>query len=130
MPPASSTYACRDIQEIPQEKTVAYAQALQHWVEKTDPPARGKLHLLAESMKELRKELKCYLSFSNEEVFKGLALPEEMSAALVEEAIPQSMGTMPASTPKGEAIVRVTKEPAVKKRTPKFLGWEKVLHPS
>ena len=92
---------------------VAYAQALQHWVEKTDPPAGGKPCLFAESMKELREELKCYLSFSNEEVFKGLALLEETSTALVEEAIPQSMGMMPASTPKGGAIARATKEPAM-----------------
>ena len=86
MPPASSIYACRDIHEIPLEKMVADAWALQHWAEKTNLPAGGKPCLLAESVKELREELKCYLSFSNEEVFKGLALPEETSAALVEEA--------------------------------------------
>ena len=84
---------------------------------------------MAESMKELREGLKCYLSFSNEEVFKGLALLET-SAVLVKEAIPQSTGMTPASTTKGGAIVRVTKEPAMEKRSPKFLRWEKVLHPS
>ena len=128
MPPASSIYACRNIQEIPWEKMVAYAQALQHWVEKTDLPAVGKPCLLAESVRKLREELKCYLSFSNEEVFKGLALPEEMSTALVEEAIPQSKGAMPTSTLKGGAVMRVTEEPAVEKTAPRFLGWEKVLH--
>ena len=30
MPLAESIYACRDIREIPQEKVVAYARALQH----------------------------------------------------------------------------------------------------
>ena len=109
---------------------MAYTRALQHCMEKTDLPAIGKPCLLVESVKELREGLKCYLSFSDEEVFKGLALPEETSAALVEEAIPQRMGTMPASTPKVGAIVRATEEPAVEKRTPKFLGWKKVLHPS
>ena len=58
-------------------------------------------------MKELREELKCYLSFSDEEVFKGLALPGEMSTTLVEEAIPQSMGMMPASIPKEGVVMRV-----------------------
>ena len=61
---------------------------------------------------------------------KGVALPEETSAALVEEAIPQRRGMTPASTPKGGAVMRATKEPAMEKRGPKFLGWEKVLHPS
>ena len=32
------------------EKTVAYAQALQYWAEKTDQPAGGKPCLLAESV--------------------------------------------------------------------------------
>ena len=41
-------YACRDIREIPQEKVVAYARALQHWLEEINLPARGGLHLLAE----------------------------------------------------------------------------------
>ena len=96
----------------------------------TDLPAGGKLCLLAESVKELREELKCYLSFSDEEVFKGLALLEEMSGALIKEVIPQDMGMTPASTSQGGAGVRATKEPAMEKRTPKLLGWEKILHPS
>ena len=69
MPPAKSIYTSRDIREIPQEKVVAYARALQHWAEKIDPLAGGRPCLLAESVKELREEVKCYLSFSNEEVF-------------------------------------------------------------
>ena len=81
---------------------VAYVQALQHWVEKVDPSAGGRPHLLAESVKELREELRCYLSFSDEEVFKGMALPEETSAILVEEADPQSAKITPDGTPEGE----------------------------
>ena len=61
---AQSIYACRDIREISQEKVVAYARALQHWVEEINPPAGGGPHSLAESMKELREEVKWYLSFS------------------------------------------------------------------
>ena len=77
MPPALSIYACRDIREIPQEKAVAYTRALQHWVEEIDLPARGRPCLLDRSVKELREEVKCYLSFSDEEVFQGVALPEK-----------------------------------------------------
>ena len=103
MPLASSIYACRDICQIPWEKRVAYAWALQHCAEKTDPPAEGKPHLVAESVRELREKLGCYLSFSNEVVFKGLALPEETFIALVKEMIPPSMEMMPACTHKGGA---------------------------
>ena len=41
MPPAKSIYACRDIREIPREKVVAYARALQHLVEENNLPAGG-----------------------------------------------------------------------------------------
>ena len=99
-------------------------------MEKVDPPAGRKPCLLAESVKELREELRCYFSFSDEEVFIGMALLEEMFAILVEEGVPQSTDTTPASTPEGEAIVGATREPAMERRGPKFLGWEKVLHPS
>ena len=41
MLPADSIYACRDIREVPMEKVVAYARALQHWVEENNLPAGG-----------------------------------------------------------------------------------------
>ena len=43
--------------------------------------------------------MRCYLSFSDEEVFKVMALLEEMSTILTEEANPQSARTTPAGTP-------------------------------
>ena len=69
MPPADSIFACRDIREIPREKVVVYARALQHWAEQNNPPAGGEPHLLAKSILELREEVKWYLSFTDEEVF-------------------------------------------------------------
>ena len=84
---------------------------------------------MAESVKRLQEGMRCYLFFLDEEVFKGMVPLEETSAILTEEANPQSTGTTPASTPEEEAIVGVAREPAVEKRFPKFLGWEKVLHP-
>ena len=38
---AKSIYACTIIREVPREKVVAYARALQHWVEQNNPPAGG-----------------------------------------------------------------------------------------
>ena len=116
---AESIYACRDIREIPREKVVAYARALQHWVEENNLPAGGGPQLLAESVLELREEVKWYLSFTNEEVFWGVALPKKE-----EEESPETLSI--ADIPKAPCAP----EPAPERRAPKFLGWEKVLHPS
>ena len=117
--PADSIYACRDIREIPWEKVVAYAMALQHWAEQNNLPAGGELHLLAKSMLELREEVKWYLSFTDEEVFWGVALPKKE-----EEESPKIPST--ADIPKAPCVL----EPTPEERAPKLLGWEKVLHPS
>ena len=77
MPPVISIFASQDIREIPWEKTIAYAQALQHWAKQNSLPVRGKSCLLAESILELRKEVDFYLSFTDEEVFQGVVLPKE-----------------------------------------------------
>ena len=110
MPPAKSIYAKRDITEIPWEKVVAYARVLQHCSEKSDLPAGGRPRPLDKNLKELREEVKCYLSFSNEEVFQGVALPEEDDD--------QSPETMPADIPETPCAP----EPATERRGPKFLG--------
>ena len=115
-PLAKSIYACRDIREIPWEKVVAYARVLQHWAEEINLPAGGGQHLLAEGIKELREQVKWYLFFSDEEVFRGVALPEK------EED--QKPKTLSANTPN-------VPEPTKKRRGPKFLGWEKsYTHPN
>ena len=102
--PPNSIFACWYIWEMQWEKTVTYARALQYWPEKTDLPAGGRPHLLAESLKELWEEMRCYLSFLDEEVLKGMIPLEEMSAIPTEEADPQST-TIPPSTPEEEAIM-------------------------
>ena len=73
--------------------------------------------------------MRCYLSFLDEEVLKGMDPLEETSAIPTEEANPQST-TMPASTPEEPVTTRAVREPAVERKSPKFLCWEKVLHPS
>ena len=119
MPPANLIFACRDIREIPREKVLAYARALQHWAEQNNLPARGEPHLLVRNVLELREEVKWYLSFTDKEVFWGVALPEKE-----EEDRPQT-GVSTDMTK-----VDHVPEPMLEGRAPKFLGWEKVLHPS
>ena len=112
------------------EKTVAYTCALQYLVEKTDPPTGGQPCLLAESVKELWEEIRCYLSFSDKEVFEGVTPLEEVSTDPAEETEPHSAATVPAAAPKEQATREASQGPAVERKSPKFPRWEKVLHPS
>ena len=80
MPPPQSIYASRDIREIPWEKAVAYARALQYYAERSDLQKQCQPCLLAESVVELREEIGFYLVFQDEEVFRGLDLPKEEGA--------------------------------------------------
>ena len=126
-----SIFACQDIQEIQHEKMVAYARAPQFWAEKDDPPTGGKPCLLAGSIIKLWEEMKCYLSFSNEDGFKGMTLLEEATIILPKEVTPGGAQSTPTNIPVKEAVMDTTMEPAAEKRPPnKFPGWEKVLHSS
>ena len=130
LPPPNSIFACHDIQEMQQEKMVAYAWALQYWVEKVDLPTGGRPCLLAEGVKELWEEMRCYLSFLDEEVFKGMVPPEEMSTILPVEADPQSARTTSAGTPEEEATMGMDREPAVEKRPlSSLVGRRCYIHP-
>ena len=122
MPPGQSTFASQDIREIPQEKTVAYAQVLQYYVERSNPPRRSQPCLLAESVLEHREEVGFYLSFQDEEVFQGLDLPQvegDSSPAIAIMAVTEisDIADVPESSP---ALKTISKYP----------GWEIVLHSS
>ena len=122
-PAAPSTiFACRDIQEVQREKTIAYACAIQYWAEKSNLPTGGQPCQLAESAKELREEMRCYLSFMDHEVFKGIIPPEE--------SIPDHEMDMIVNVPKESATRETQLELAQERKCPKFPRWEKVLHPS
>ena len=71
------------------------------------------------SILELREEVKWYLSFMDEEVFCGVALPKKE-----EDGSPQTLCATDVSK------AHCVPDPALEGRAPKFLGWEKVLHPS
>ena len=51
---------------------IAYVCALQYWAETSDLPTGGQPHQLAESVKELQEEMRCFLSFLDREVFEGV----------------------------------------------------------
>ena len=70
MPLPDLIFSSWDIREVPREKVVAYARALQYWAEQNDLPTGGELHLLAKGVLELREEVKWYLTFTDEEVFQ------------------------------------------------------------
>ena len=81
-------FACQDIRELQWEKMVAYAQALQFWAEKANLPTQGQPCLLVGSVVELWEEMKCYVSFSDEDIFSGMALLEEPLVTQAKEAAP------------------------------------------
>ena len=119
MPPPESIFTSQDIREVPREKVVAYTRPLQYWAEQNDLPTGGEPRLLAKGMLELREEVEWYLTFTDEEVFQGVPIPE-----VYEE---KGLTTpSPTNIPKTLLIL----EPQPKEQTTKFIGWDKVLHPS
>ena len=107
------------------------AKALQFWAEKANLPTEGQPHLLAGSIVELREEMKCYISFSDEDVFSGIALPEESPTTPPKEATPVGTQPTPPDSPIKETTMNITMEPiAEKKPLNQFPGWEKMLHSS
>ena len=109
---------------------IAYAHALQYWVEKSDLPIGGQPCQLAKSVKELWEEMKCYLSFSDREVFEGVTPLEGMPSSPVEGAESPSMMTVPTATSQEQPVKETPQKPVKERKCPKFPGWEKVLHPS
>ena len=131
LPPPNSKFACQDIGELQWEKTVVFAKALQFWAEKANLPIQGQPCLLAGSIVELTEEMKCYISFTDEDIFNGMAVLEESLVTQPKEATPKSAQPTQANSPVKEAIAEVTKEPTrEEKPTNQFPGWEEVLHPS
>ena len=130
MPPVMSIYASQDIREIPREKVVAYVRALQHFARQNNLPKRNKWHLLAESVLELRKEVKFYLSFTDEEVLRGVPLPEEEEDSPMVSATADVTTTVniPSATdaPEAQPVLKAMLE----EKAPKFARWEKIIHPS
>ena len=115
MPHVVSIFASQDIWEIPREKTVAYAQALQYLMEQNNLPKRDQPCLLAESIAELRREVGFYLSFTDEEVFQGIDLPKE-------EGSNPSVPT--ATTIDAPGATDTPEAPPIPKVAPKYARWD------
>ena len=90
---------------------VVYARALQYWAEQNNLPARIEPCLLVRSVLELREEVRWYLSFTDEEIFKGVPHPKEEG----EESL-QTPG--PIDLPEAPCMP----EPVPERRAPKFAG--------
>ena len=129
MPPVMSIHASQDIREIPREKAVVYARALQHFTEQNDLPKRNEQHLLVESVMELRREVKFYLSFTDEEVFRGVDLlkKEESCPMVPTTADVTTTANIPGATNVPE--VQPVPKPMPEKKAPKYAGWEKNTTP-
>ena len=74
--------------------------------------------------------MRCYLSFTNHEVFEGVIPPEETLTDLVEESQPPSETAMTVIAPKESPTKETPQELTKERKCPKFPGWEKLLHPS
>ena len=110
---------------------VAYVQALQFWAEKAHLPTQGQPCLLVGSIVELREEMKCYVSFSDEDIFSDMALLEEPLVTQSKEATPRSAQPTQADSPVKEAVMKVTEELTKREKLPnQFPGWKKVVQPS
>ena len=121
MPPMVSAFACWDIWEISRKKTIAYARALQCVMEENNLPKRDQPHLLVESIVELRREVGFYLSFTDEEVFQEVELPQEERSSL-------SAPTTPTADAPGN--INTPEMPPISEAAPKYAGWNMVIHPS
>ena len=100
------------------KKTVAYAQALQFWVEKANPPTQGQPCLLVGSILELREEMKYYVSFPDEAIFSGVDLPKESLTTQSKEATPNSAQPVHPNSPVEEAAVKIIEEESTKRDQP------------
>ena len=78
LPPPNLMFPSQDFREGQSQKTLAYAQTLQYWVEKSNPPMPGWPCLLARCMQDLRKMMETYVAFSDDAILEG-ATPQEKS---------------------------------------------------
>ena len=74
--------------------------------------------------------MKCYLYFSDREVFEGVTPLEGMPSSPFERAESPSVMTVPTATSQEQPVKETLLKPVKERKCPKFPRWEKVLHPS
>ena len=84
---------------------------LQYWAEQNNPPTGGGSCLLAEGVQELREETKWYLTFTDEEVFHGVAIPEA-----------EEEGVSATPSPTNAPQTTLVPKPQPQERSPWFVG--------
>ena len=75
LPWVNMKFGSVDIRICQPKKTLAYARALQHWVELTNSPMPGQPHPLVEYMIELRESMAPFTTFMDAEVFSEVEGP-------------------------------------------------------
>ena len=86
---------------------------------------------MAESVKELREEMRCYLSFTDHEVFEGMIPPEETIPDPVKESHLASEMDMIVDVPKESATRKTLQGLDQERKCPKFPdGRRSYIHPS
>ena len=141
-------FPCQDIWEEQLEKTIAYALALQYWVEKSNPPMLGQPCLLVRCVLKLREMMEQYGSFSDDTILDGVALLEGFLKGRTELTVPRDALPTFTDVPTEEVAVVETApigwplEELTKPQVPheeqtnigasrnQFPDWRKVLHPS
>ena len=104
LPPQNPMLPSQDFREGQSQKTLAYAQALQYWAEKANPPMPGQPYLLARCVLELRRVMKLYMAFSNDTILEGAAPQKRLLKGQAWAPIPMETQAGPTDEP--------TKEPA------------------
>ena len=74
--------------------------------------------------------MRCYLSFTDCEVFEGVTPLEGTPTDPVEESQPPIETATTVIAPKESTAKETPQEPVKERECPKFPRWEKVLHPS
>ena len=117
---------------------MAYTQTLQCWAKRANLPMPGQAHLLVESILELCKTMEQYVSFLDNIIFGGVALPEgffrsQTSTPPTSTDVPSEEVAIPVGEPLEESTLpQLPQEKQVRVEAPlnQFPGWEKVLHSS
>ena len=101
--PSDPKFPCQDIREL--KKTEAYAQALQYWAEKSNPPMPGQPHLLVGCIIELREMMELYVSFFDDTILDGVAPPEGFLKDWAQITVPGSAQLASTDAPIKEAAI-------------------------
>ena len=95
--PPDPRLPCQDYHEKQPQKTLAYAQTLQYWAERANPPSPGEMCCLVRCVQELRWAMKPFTTFSDHAILEKAKPDQGAPKAEVEgPAQPSTPPAMPA----------------------------------